>query len=68
MLAGCDAFEHFPPPVLRPLPRLVRLPGLTRLALRALAGPALLADAVADAVLAVLAQSGLTHPGARDRR
>ena len=44
VLAGCDAFEHFPPPVLRPLPRLVRLPGLTRLALRALAVPPLLAD------------------------
>jgi pimeloyl-ACP methyl ester carboxylesterase len=25
-------------------------------------------DTVADAVLAVLAKSGLTHPGARDRR
>ena len=30
--------------MLRPLPRLVRLPGLTRLALRALAVPPLLAD------------------------
>jgi pimeloyl-ACP methyl ester carboxylesterase len=44
VLAGCDAFEHLPPPVLRRLPRLVRLPGLTRLALRALAVPPLLAD------------------------
>jgi hypothetical protein len=44
VLAGCDAFAHFPPPLLRPLPRLVRLPGCTALALRALAVPALLAD------------------------
>lgn len=44
VLAGCDAFTHFPPPALRPLPHLARVPVLTRLSLRALAVPALLAD------------------------
>ncbi len=44
VLAGCDAFEHLPPPLLRPLPRLVGLPGATRALLGALAVPGLLAD------------------------
>lgn len=44
MLAGCDAFEHFPPPLLRPLPALAALPGTTALLVRALAVPALFAD------------------------
>lgn len=44
VLAGCDAFSHFPPPLLRPLPSLVRVPGCTGLLLRLLAIPALLAD------------------------
>jgi pimeloyl-ACP methyl ester carboxylesterase len=44
VLAGCDAFEHFPPPLLRPLPRAVRLPGAGRALLRVLGVPALLAD------------------------
>ncbi len=44
VLAGCDAFEHFPPPLLRPLPRLVRLPGAGRALVRALGVPRLLAE------------------------
>ncbi|MGY1619551.1 alpha/beta fold hydrolase [Geodermatophilus sp. SYSU D00691] len=44
VLAGCDAFEHFPPPLLKPLPALVALPGVTRAFVRALAVPPLLAD------------------------
>jgi pimeloyl-ACP methyl ester carboxylesterase len=44
VLAGCDAFEHFPPPLLRPLPRAVRLPGAGRLLLRVFAVPRLLAE------------------------
>ena len=41
VLAGCDAFEHFPPPLLRPLPTLAALPGTTALLVRALGVPAL---------------------------
>jgi pimeloyl-ACP methyl ester carboxylesterase len=44
VLAGCDAFEHLPPPLLRPLPRAVRLPGAAQALLRVFAVPALLAD------------------------
>ncbi len=44
VLAGCDAFEHFPPPLLRPLPALARVAGTTRLLVRALGVPALFAD------------------------
>lgn len=44
VLAGCDAFEHFPPPLLRPLPLLAAIPGGTSLALRAFGVPALLAE------------------------
>ncbi len=44
VLAGCDAFEHFPPPLLRPLPRLIGLPGVGRALLRTLGVPRLLAD------------------------
>jgi pimeloyl-ACP methyl ester carboxylesterase len=44
VLAGCDAFEHFPPPLLRPLPALAAIPGTTRLLVRTLAVPALFAD------------------------
>ena len=44
VLAGCDAFEHFPPPLLRPLPALAALPGTTALLVRTLAVPALFAD------------------------
>jgi pimeloyl-ACP methyl ester carboxylesterase len=44
VLAGCDAFEHFPPPLLRPLPRAVRVPGVPAAFLRVLAVPRLLAD------------------------
>ena len=44
VLAGCDAFEHFPPPLLRPLPALARIPGATRLVIGAVGVPALFAD------------------------
>ena len=41
VLTSCDAFEHFPPPLLRPLPWLVRVPGVTRAIARLLSLPAL---------------------------
>ncbi|NEM06602.1 alpha/beta fold hydrolase [Geodermatophilus normandii] len=44
VLAGCDAFEHFPPPLLRPLVRGARLPGVMAAALRVLASPRVLAE------------------------
>jgi pimeloyl-ACP methyl ester carboxylesterase len=44
VFAGCDAFDHFPPPLLRPLPALAALPGFTAAFVRALAVPPLLAD------------------------
>jgi pimeloyl-ACP methyl ester carboxylesterase len=44
VLAGCDAFAHLPPPLLRPLPALAAVPGFTGLMLRAFAVPATLAD------------------------
>ena len=44
VLTGCDAFEHFPPPLLRPLPLVAAVPGVARLLLRTFAVPALLAD------------------------
>ncbi|MGY1730668.1 alpha/beta fold hydrolase [Geodermatophilus sp. SYSU D01045] len=43
VLAGCDAFEHFPPPLLRPLPRVARVPGVVPAVLRVLAVPRVLA-------------------------
>jgi pimeloyl-ACP methyl ester carboxylesterase len=42
VLTSCDAFEHFPPTLLRPLPVLVRVPGATRALARAFALPPLL--------------------------
>ena len=30
VLTSCDAFSHFPPPLLRPFPVLTRIPGGTR--------------------------------------
>ncbi|MGL5818930.1 MAG: alpha/beta fold hydrolase [Phycicoccus sp.] len=44
VLAGVDAFEHFPPPLLRPFVALAAVPGGMRAAVRAFAIPALLAD------------------------
>ncbi len=44
VLAGCDAFEHFPPPVLRGLVPLARVPGGTQLAVWVFGIPAVLAD------------------------
>lgn len=43
VLAGCDAFAHFPPPLLRPVLAFSALPGGTRLLLEALAVPAFMA-------------------------
>ncbi len=42
VLTSCDAFEHFPPPLLRALPTVVRLPGATRAIARIFALPPLL--------------------------
>ncbi len=42
VLTSCDAFAHFPPPLLRPLPWLVRIPGGTRAIARLFSIPALL--------------------------
>jgi pimeloyl-ACP methyl ester carboxylesterase len=44
VLAGCDAFSHFPPPLLRPVVPLTAVRGGTGLLLRAFAVPAVLAD------------------------
>jgi pimeloyl-ACP methyl ester carboxylesterase len=44
VLAGVDAFEHFPPPLLRPFVTLAAIPGGMRLAVRVFGIPALLAD------------------------
>ncbi len=44
VLTSCDAFEHFPPPLLRALPLLARVPGATRAVVRAFALPRLLAE------------------------
>jgi pimeloyl-ACP methyl ester carboxylesterase len=44
VLAGCDAFEHFPPPLLGPLVRTARVPGVMAAAVRLFAVPRLLAD------------------------
>ena len=63
VLAGCDAFEHFPPPLLRPLVALAAVPGGTRLALRAFALPSVLADA---GRLNLFSTRGLGRPLLRD--
>ncbi len=42
--AGCDAFDHFPPPLLRPLVTAAAVPGGTGAFLRLFAVPALLAE------------------------
>ena len=44
VLTGCDAFAHFPPPLVRPMVWLAAVPGGVRLLVRAFAVPALLAD------------------------
>lgn len=44
VLAGCDAFEHFPPPLLRPVVPLAAVPGFTSLFVRLFALPPLLAE------------------------
>ncbi len=44
VLAGCDAFDHFPPPLLRPLVVAAAVPGATAAIVRAFAVPALLAE------------------------
>ncbi len=76
VLAGCDAFEHFPPPLLRPLRTLAALPGATATLLRALAVPALLAvpgplnlfsvRGFGRSLTADLLRSARTDPGVRE--
>lgn len=44
VLAGCDAFEHFPPPLLRPVVPLSAVPGFPALFVRLFALPPLLAE------------------------
>lgn len=44
VLTSCDAFDHFPPPRLRALPALVRIPGMTRAIARLFAVPAAFAQ------------------------
>ena len=44
VLAGCDAFEHFPPPLLRPVVPLAAVPGFTSLFVRLFVLPPLLAE------------------------
>lgn len=63
VLTGCDAFEHFPPPLIRPLVTLFRLPGGTRLALRAFGLPGVLAD---GGRLNLFSTRGLGRPLVRD--
>lgn len=41
VLTSCDAFAHFPPPLLRPLPKVVRIPGVTRALARLFSIPGL---------------------------
>ncbi len=76
VLAGCDAFAHFPPPLLRPLPALAAVPGFTGLLLRAFAVPAVLADpgplnvfttrGLGRALVADLLRPARTDRGVRD--
>lgn len=63
VLAGCDAFEHFPPPLLRPLVALAGVPGFTRLALRGFGLPGVLAD---PGRLNLFSTRGLGRPLVRD--
>lgn len=63
VLAGCDAFEHFPPPLLAPLVPLARLPGGTSVLLRTFAVPALLAD---PGPLNIFSRRGFGRPLVRD--
>lgn len=63
VLAGCDAFDHFPPPLLRPLVPLAGLPGGTGLMLRVFGVPALLAD---PGPLNIFSTRGLGRPLVRD--
>lgn len=76
VLAGCDAFAHFPPPLLRPVVALAAVPGGTAAVLRALAVPALLADpgplnllttrGLGRDLVADLLRPARTDPGVRD--
>jgi len=63
VLAGCDAFEHFPPPLVRPLVSLAAVPGGTSLMLRLFGVPAVLAD---PGRLNVFTARGLGRPLVRD--
>jgi pimeloyl-ACP methyl ester carboxylesterase len=63
VLAGCDAFEHFPPPLLRPLASLAAVPGGTAALVRLFGVPALLAD---RGPLNILTARGFGRPLVRD--
>jgi pimeloyl-ACP methyl ester carboxylesterase len=63
VLAGCDAFEHFPPPLLRPLVPLAAVPGFPALLVRAFGVPALLAD---PGRLNIFSERGFGRPLVRD--
>jgi pimeloyl-ACP methyl ester carboxylesterase len=63
VLTSCNAFEHLPPPLLRPLPALAAVPGTTSLLLRVLAVPAFLAD---PGRLNLLSSRGLGRPLVHD--
>lgn len=76
VLTSCDAFEHFPPPLLRPLPWVVRLPGATRAVARLFSLPALfsrpgpfnllVARPVDEALVRSMMRPVLTDDGVRD--
>lgn len=76
VLTSCDAFEHFPPPILRLLPWVVRVPGGTRAIARLFSLPALLsrpgpfnlvvAQPIDEALVRSMMQPVLTDDGVRD--
>lgn len=76
VLTSCDAFKHFPPPLLRPFPWLVRVPGGTRAVARLFSLPALLsrpgpfnlltARPVDEALVRSMMRPVLTDDGVRD--
>ncbi|MGL5849668.1 MAG: alpha/beta fold hydrolase, partial [Phycicoccus sp.] len=63
VLAGVDAFEHFPPPLLRPFVALAAVPGGMHLAVRAFGVPALFAD---PGLLNILSTRGFGRELVRD--
>lgn len=76
VLTSCDAFEHFPPPLLRPFPWVVRVPGATRAIARLFTRPPLfsrpgpfnllVARPVDEGLVRSMMQPVLTDDGVRD--